>query len=86
MASIQPYAFEPKKRDIDEGSDSSDSESDAEITEFEEAQDGVGNTNWCCCGNCRPMTTEQESICCQEMSRLDNKLEGISVLEVMLLF
>nr|NP_001079810.1 uncharacterized protein LOC379500 [Xenopus laevis]AAH54320.1 MGC64596 protein [Xenopus laevis] len=30
----------------------------------------VGNTNWCVCGHCCPMPTEEESICCMEIENL----------------
>ncbi|XP_068111877.1 uncharacterized protein [Hyperolius riggenbachi] len=27
----------------------------------------IGNTNWCLCGNCIPMSTGEESVCCHEI-------------------
>ena len=38
----------------------------------------VGNREWCGCGNCLVMSTEQESIFCQEMDVLGDNLEGKS--------
>ena len=37
----------------------------------------LGNTNWCQCGNCRPMATETESLCCAETNEVaDDMFEG----------
>lgn len=30
----------------------------------------VGQNRWCMCGNCVPMVTERESVCCQELQFL----------------
>ncbi|OCT88142.1 P2X purinoceptor 7 [Xenopus laevis] len=30
----------------------------------------VGNTNWCKCGNCIPMPTARESVCCKDITNL----------------
>ena len=40
--------------------------------------DSVGNREWCACGNCLVMSTERESIFCQEMDVLGDNLEGKS--------
>ena len=77
MEGIQPYAFKPVRRhvvrrEILSESDESSSD-DGDIVEVR-----VGNTLWCQCGCCRPMASEKESICCQEISQLDIKIEGKS--------
>ena len=34
-----------------------------------------GTTNWCLCEKCGPMPTDKESLCCQELSALDHRLQ-----------
>jgi hypothetical protein len=34
----------------------------------------VGNVEWCRCGNCVPMLTCQESICCKEIEEVAEKI------------
>ena len=75
MEGMEPYAFEPVRQDTaEEEPDDASSESD----EMENAGDTerVGNVSWCTCGSCRPMETEKESICCQEVAELNQKLDG----------
>ncbi|XP_076060321.1 uncharacterized protein LOC143036648 [Oratosquilla oratoria] len=35
----------------------------------------IGNTNWCTCGHCLPMQTAKESVCCNEMEQVAEKLD-----------
>ena len=51
-------------------SDGSGTESDPDHT----PDPSLGNTDWCSCGNCIPMLTARESICCQESGPLTPKL------------
>ncbi|KAH7969254.1 uncharacterized protein LOC119381895 [Rhipicephalus sanguineus] len=30
----------------------------------------MANTDWCTCGRCRPMDSEQESVCCREVDKV----------------
>lgn len=61
-AVIQPYMYEP---------DASDS-SDGEASEAEERRD---NTDWCQCGNCEPMPTNTERVCCREVDAIESKMQ-----------
>ncbi|XP_073468259.1 uncharacterized protein [Aquarana catesbeiana] len=38
----------------------------------------IGHTDWCSCGNCIPLPTGRESICCMEIHEIRPHLEGIS--------
>lgn len=77
------YAFEPIQlgRDSDEDESNSDSDSDSG-TDSEEDGDGpepdpdhrLGNTHWCTCANCGPMTTVKECLCCQDIPAIQEKL------------
>ena len=54
---ILPYQFEPlDHRENEVAQDSTP----CEITKR------IGNTDWCLCGHCKPMTSEAESVCCIE--------------------
>ena len=75
MEGIEPYPFKPVRQDIaEEEPDDASSESD----EIENAGDTekVGNLSWCTCDSSRPMETKKESICCQKVAELDQKLDG----------
>ena len=76
MASIQPYSFEPVKSNRSSIEDLTTDNSSESEDETSSITTRLGNTEWCSCGNCRPMSQEKESICCQEVSQLDNKLES----------
>nr|DBA23839.1 TPA: hypothetical protein GDO54_014716 [Pyxicephalus adspersus] len=36
----------------------------------------IGHTDWCFCGNCIPLPTGRESICCMEISKIQPHLKG----------
>lgn len=58
VSTLKPFQFEPMYavgEKIVRGEKSNQSE-----------RVRVGNTEWCLCGNCRPMQSEIESLCCQE--------------------
>ncbi|XP_040191719.1 uncharacterized protein LOC120924757 isoform X2 [Rana temporaria] len=38
----------------------------------------IGHTDWCSCGNCIPLPTGRESVCCMEIRGMRPHLEGIS--------
>ena len=77
MEGIQPYSFEPTREKIagDEPEDES-SGSDEMYINIDEVRSG--NVSWCLCKSCRPMDTERESICCQEvgLGELNRKRDG----------
>ncbi|KXJ17021.1 hypothetical protein AC249_AIPGENE13460 [Exaiptasia diaphana] len=51
------------------------SESD-NADEMTENQERLGNVDWCSCGNCAPMSTVPESVCCVEDARVLGKMVG----------
>ena len=57
---LKPYDLEPLAPR--NSSDSSDEEGSGG-SETEAIR--IGNTDWCVCGNCQPMETYTESLCCQ---------------------
>lgn len=62
--SIEPYQFEPERR---EDNNCSDSDSDSNIPETA----GRANTRtWCLCGLCEIMVMDEESVCCCEVSNV----------------
>ena len=62
---LKPYDLEPLAP-----RNSSDS-SDEEVSGGSETEDiRIGNTDCCVCGNCQPMQTYTESICCQENNEI----------------
>ena len=76
---IRPFMFEPQH------GTSSEDESDAnmaqdppealEYTADETTRSRLGNRDWCTCTNCQVMPSETESICCQEMNVLGDRLD-----------
>nr|DBA15563.1 TPA: hypothetical protein GDO54_004756 [Pyxicephalus adspersus] len=36
----------------------------------------IGNSDWCVCGNCRPMLTNFESVCCHNVGNAERFLTG----------
>eukprot|EP00117_Sycon_ciliatum_P033446 scpid90867/ scgid3655/ len=74
---IQPYRFQPR-RTLEESESSGEDESPNEDTDEElerlSFESRMGNTEWCKCGNCCPMTTAKESFCCQEFAHVRGKL------------
>ncbi|XP_060077950.1 P2X purinoceptor 7-like [Ylistrum balloti] len=72
----QPHMFEPE---TDSSSDEN-SEADPDVLTLR-----LGGNKWCRCGHCQKMSTETESICCQEieevqtlMSKHPNRLACIT--------
>ena len=69
VSNLKPYDWEPRRsasevadlmKKLPLSSDTEDSSSE------ENAEDKIGNTDWCRCGCCRPMDTYTESLCCAE--------------------
>ncbi|KAK3094415.1 hypothetical protein FSP39_001522 [Pinctada imbricata] len=62
IGDIAPYQFEPS---------TSEDEADEPNEEIdEELLPRIGNIDWCQCGNCVEMSTERESLCCKEISKV----------------
>ena len=73
---LQPYDLEPEIASSDVSTTTSDentSSSDSEIADYSR----IGNTSWCSCGKCFPMTTYTESLCCRDTNEVaDEYFEG----------
>ncbi|XP_064612525.1 P2X purinoceptor 7-like [Liolophura sinensis] len=69
---INPYMFEPEwSSDGDETP-----EVEGNVTDIEpEGPDRRENTEWCTCGQCHPLDSQEECICCQEISRVVDRIE-----------
>ena len=76
---IRPFMFEPQHgSSSEEELDMSITENqpETEETEIERTiQSRLGHREWCICSNCQVMSTEIESICCQEMDVLGDRLD-----------
>ena len=61
LADLQPYRFEPERRN-------------EEVNE--EVNDRLKGTFWCTCERCEIMLTQRERVCCREQPEAENKMEG----------
>ena len=48
--------------------------SESELESEAEEQGRIGNTDWCQCGECKPMATYKESLCRQNTNEVPEKL------------
>ena len=72
---ILPYLYEPE---VDASADGTQDEASPGSVSPPELDEGrLGNTEWCTCGHCNAMATVQESVCCQEMDSLGNKIDHL---------
>ena len=76
---IEPYMHEPtcskNKVTYINSPTSSSTSSD------EESTSRVGNTDWCFCKLCKPMSTVTESLCCHEITEIcSDRLNGEIIL------
>ena len=73
-----PYGFHPVCDRRDRSPTVSSSESvDSGPSEFPLSPDDgprIGTTEWCSCGNCGPMLTSVESLCCQEVAAILHRM------------
>ena len=73
---LQPYDLEPEIASSDVSTTTSDentSSSNSEIADYSR----IGNTSWCSCGKCFPMSTYTESLCCRDTNEVaDEYFEG----------
>lgn len=56
------------------GSNLSDDEPELELED-----ERIGNTAWCQCGLCETMESRVESICCTEIGKLEEKVQGTCI-------
>ena len=77
LQKLKPYDLEPKMLSSDCSSTSSEEENSSSDSEtFENSR--IGNTDWCLCEKCLPMSTYTESICCLDTNEVpDAYFEGI---------
>ena len=50
------------------------SSSESELVSETEEQGRIGNTDWCQCGECKPMATYTEGLCCQDTNKVPEEL------------
>ncbi|XP_075308525.1 uncharacterized protein LOC142369994 [Odontesthes bonariensis] len=70
---LEPYRFEPAI-----ASDSG-SESESESSGDDDGDGRLQNADWCQCGNCAPMPTRQECVCCREIVQVADTMEAEGV-------
>lgn len=71
---LKPYDFEPLASTEESDEEEIDDKTDEKE---EESVQRRGKKDWCLCESCEPMSTEVESLCCQEANEIpDNKFEG----------
>ena len=76
---IVPFAYEPEYEEGEDrltddiGSDGSETEA----TEQHEADDRLGNTDWCTCQMCVTMPSAVECDCCHESTRVKAKFNEL---------
>ena len=69
ISRLKPYDFEPE---IPYAEEEQTPESEQSILTSR-----IGNTHWCLCGECKPMETEAESLCCLDTNEVpDEYFEG----------
>ena len=72
FANLKPYDFEPTCEPRYEVSKDNNKENNKIYR--------AGNTDWCLCGKCKVMATEEESCCCMETNEVPEKyFEGILI-------
>ena len=61
---LRPYDFEPEA--VVSGDNVALRENEGALS----YESRIGNINWCVCGNCQRMETEEESRCCREVDEV----------------
>ncbi|XP_033107350.1 uncharacterized protein LOC117109201 [Anneissia japonica] len=70
IVGAQAYMFEPE---FAEG------EVEDLVDEDGDDNDRLLNTEWCTCTNCVPMPTAKECICCNEVTKINEKMEKVDM-------
>ena len=65
LNSLKPYDFEPEIPYVSEEEEVTQSQ-----TSESKSKSRIGNTDWCQCGECKPMDTEAESLCCLDTNEV----------------
>lgn len=79
FAKLKPYDFEPlASTDESEGDEEDEKSEDSDATDKEEEEPVIrrDNTSWCQCDGCEAMSTETESVCCQELNEIREEKFG----------
>ena len=66
IGSLKPYDFEPEIPYAEEEQKYERKQSILSLSR-------IGNTHWCTCGECKPMETEAESLCCLDTNEVPNE-------------
>ena len=79
---IRLFMFEPQhgtssedESDSNHSNMAQDPPEEVDYTTDETTRSRLGNRDWCTCTNCQIMLSETESICCQEMNVLGDRLD-----------
>ncbi|XP_033762489.1 P2X purinoceptor 7-like [Pecten maximus] len=80
---IHPYMYEPEASNGDHhiDSDSSDCPAELHLCDVSDTDSAASNQpvgEWCSCGMCTHMPTEEERKCCHDMSILEEKMTNIN--------
>jgi len=87
--SVQPYSFEPLKKELDKieknlKHKNKQAIEDEELIEIctKERRTNVEAIRWCKCGYCEKMETDKECLCCHELDEIKfKKISGKIVLQ-----
>ena len=78
ISGLKPYDFEPEIPYVEE---------EIATDRHHENQSRIGNIDWCICGECKPMESETESICCLDTNEVPDELfEGEMFIVLFFLF
>jgi len=83
--SVQPFLFEPTYPPGEEPSNSQ-GEDEEEGGELDENGSRIGSAQWCSCGGCETMPTDDECFCCQELEGLNQKFDESGLILPLFLF
>ncbi len=73
-SAVQPFQFEPE---LTLGLNQENSTEDDRPEDYKRVEESrVGQNRWCLCGNCLPMPSENESVCCKELHFLSAAVQG----------
>lgn len=74
LSKLTPYSFEPL---ASSSSSEDENENISAVVVKEKSETRSRNTKWCQCNHCKPMESENESICCHEMNEIsEENFEG----------
>ena len=86
LSCMKLYDFEPTWKRCSPSSSSSCS-SVVSLDNQELKTSHIDNINWCQCGKCCPMQTDEESLCCLDTNEIpENYFKGIELVSIQTFF